>query len=98
MIAVGTWPADAVFPIDSLVSDSVIIGDTAARGLAQLIEDLASGAVREELALAEAARQVANDFRIGTRVGRRINRFIDVNNPALHVTSDSLFLLLQASG
>ena len=98
MIERGTRPEDAHLLVDLLVGDAVVIGDAAARGLAQFLEDLARFVEREVLAAAQAARQIADDLRIGARIAGRIHGLLNMDHAPLHVAGDALLFFLQAAG
>src|SRR6266567_8193083 len=61
MFRAGTRPEHTHLPVDFFVGDAVVIGHAAARGFAQLIENVAGRGVWEKLAFAETAREVADD-------------------------------------
>ena len=98
MVQRGAGPEDALLAVDPLVGDAVVVGDAAAGREPQLFENLAGLAEVEELAAAQAAREVADDIRIGARIAGRVDRFLNVDDARLHVGRDALLFLLQAAG
>ena len=68
---VGTRPEDAVFLADALVGDAVVIGRAAGSGAAQLVEDIASAARREQRAMAQRIGNRHDRFEVGADVAGR---------------------------
>src|SRR5438876_7098937 len=91
-------PENTKLLIDLFVRDAVIIGDAAARGLTQLIEDFARRRIRKEFFLTQPPRQLAIYPAIGACVAGWVNGFRDVDDPPLQAAGDPFLFLLQTSG
>src|SRR5262249_58814946 len=61
MVELRAGPEDAHLPVDLLPRDAVVVGGAAARGLAQLVEDLAGRAIWELVRTPEPVREVPED-------------------------------------
>src|SRR5436309_1087511 len=93
-----TGPEDAELGVDPFVGDAGVVGDAAARGLAQLFEDLARLAVGKKPFLPQPLRQLDVDAAVLPGIARRIDRLLDMDHPPLRAADDPLLLFLQAAG
>src|SRR5436190_17556532 len=98
MIERRAGPEDPHLLFNPFIGNAVIVRIAAARGFAKLLVNLSRGAVREVLALAQAARDFADDLAIGARMGRRGDGLVDFDDAALARGDDSFLLFLQAAG
>src|SRR5262245_4230888 len=98
MIQRRARPEDAHLAIDAFVRDAVVVGDAAARGLAQFLEDLARMLKRKQRSLAQSPRDVADDRAVDARVAGRIDGLLNVDDAPLGAADDALLFFLKAAG
>jgi len=84
-----------VLPLDLLVGDAVVVGDSAPGGLAQLIEDLARRGEGEAAFPAQGAGHVLDDLPVFARVPRAIHGLPDPDDAALEARHRAFVLLVE---
>ena len=88
---VGTRPEDAVFLADALVGDAVVIGRAAGSGAAQLVEDIAGAARREQRAMAQRIGNRHDRFEVGADVAGRGQRARSQDDAPLEIRHRAVF-------
>src|SRR6185503_17561153 len=77
-----TRPEHPHLPLDLLVRNPRVVGDTALAGLAQLVEDFARAGEGESVRPPKRASQVLNDAPVLTGFARAVDGFVDFDNAA----------------
>ncbi len=88
---VGTGPEDAVFLADAIVGDAVVVGRAAGGGAAQLVEDVAGAARREQGAMAQRVGNRHDRFEVGADVAGRGPRARSQDDAPLEVRHRPVF-------
>src|SRR5215469_2825998 len=98
MVETGTGPKYPFLPIDALISDAIVIGHSAARGDAQLFQNIGRILKRKILTPPQTMRDVNNDVRIAARLTRWIDALLPVDDAAFGAASKPVFLFMQTPG
>ena len=94
----GAGPKNAHLLIHSLVGDAVVVGYTAPRSDSQFFENVGGILEWEVLPAAQPVRQLDDDVGVASRVARRVDALLPVNDAPFGTATEPVFFLMQAAG
>ena len=97
MVEIGAGPKNAFLFVDSFVSDAVIIGDSAAGGDAKLLKNVGWILKRKILASTQPMCDINNNVRISTRLTRRVDALLPVDDASLGAASQAILFFMQTA-
>ena len=98
MVERRAGPKNTHLPIHSFVGDAIVVGYTTSRSDAQLFQNVGRVLEWKVLAAAQPVRQLDDDVGVASRIARRIDALLPVNDAPFGIASEPVFFLLQAAG